>query len=150
MSPRQLYGIETEFYAHELASIVVWIGFLQWKHEHGIHEDREPILEKLTNIEHGDAILRYDDHGNSFEPEWPKADFIIGNPPFVGGNFIRAELGDKYVNDVFEVYAGRVEPFADLVCYWFEKARACIEMAKSTRAGLLKLKPLEAARTARF
>jgi type II restriction/modification system DNA methylase subunit YeeA len=31
VSPSQLYGIETEFYAHELASVVVWIGFLQWK-----------------------------------------------------------------------------------------------------------------------
>jgi type II restriction/modification system DNA methylase subunit YeeA len=42
VSPSQLFGIETEFYAHELASIVVWIGFLQWKHEHGITDDREP------------------------------------------------------------------------------------------------------------
>ena len=61
VSPAQLYGIETEFYAHELASIVVWIGFLQWKYEHGVAEDREPILEKLSNIEHADAILRYDE-----------------------------------------------------------------------------------------
>jgi type II restriction/modification system DNA methylase subunit YeeA len=132
-----LYGIETEFYARELASIVVWIGFLQWKHERRVEEDREPVLQKLDTIEHGDAILRYDDKGNPNEPEWPKADFIIGNPPFVGGNRIRAELGDQYVNDLFKVYKQRVRPAADLVCYWFEKARACIVHNPKTRAGLL-------------
>jgi type II restriction/modification system DNA methylase subunit YeeA len=137
VSPSQLYGIETEFYAHELASVVVWIGFLQWKHEHGVLEDREPILEKLTNIEHGDAILRYEADGEPYEPEWPKADFIIGNPPFVGGNRVRAELGDTYVDDLFQTYSGRVGPFADLVCYWFEKARNCIEKNPTLRAGLL-------------
>ena len=30
--PRQLFGIETNEYAHELASAVVWIGYLQWKY----------------------------------------------------------------------------------------------------------------------
>ncbi|MEX2236469.1 MAG: DNA methyltransferase [Dehalococcoidia bacterium] len=34
--PRQLYGIEKNEYAHELASIVVWIGYLQWKYKNGI------------------------------------------------------------------------------------------------------------------
>jgi len=137
VSPTQLFGIETEFYAHELASIVVWIGFLQWKHEHAIREDREPILEKLSNIEHADAILRWDADGKPYEPEWPKADFIIGNPPFVGGNRIRNELGDKYVDDLFSLYASRVGPFADLVCYWFEKARGCLGKRTSLRVGLL-------------
>ena len=138
VSPSQLYGIEIEFYAHELASVVVWIGFLQWKHEHGVLEDREPILEKLNNIEHDDAILRYDAEGRIYEPEWPKADFVIGNPPFLGGNRVRAELGDRYVDSLFELYQARVEPFADFVCYWFEKARAAIEQAETyMRVGLL-------------
>ncbi len=57
-----------------------------------VREDREPILEKLTNIEHGDAILRYDAEGKAYEPEWPKADFIVGNPPFLGGKRMRSEL----------------------------------------------------------
>ena len=92
VSPSQLYGIETEFYAHELAWVVVGMGFLQWKHEHAEREDKEPILQKLKNIEHGDAILRYDDEGKPYEPEWPKADFIVGNPPFLGDKKMRAEL----------------------------------------------------------
>ena len=137
VSPSQLYGIEVEFYAHELASIVVWIGFLQWKHEHGVHEDREPILQKLDNIEHADAIMRYDAEGKPYEPEWPEAEYIVGNPPFLGGNKIRRDLGDRYVTDLFALYSDRVPSFADLVCYWFEKARAQIESGGSERAGLL-------------
>ena len=145
VSPSQLFGIETEFYAHELASIVVWIGFLQWKHEHGITEDREPILQKLDNIKNADAIMCYDTsnksrahpHGKPYEPTWPDADFIIGNPPFLGGKSLRRELGDEYVDDLFELFRGRVKAESDLVVYWFEKARAKIESRKTIRAGLL-------------
>ena len=137
VSPSQLYGIETEFYAHELASVVVWIGFLQWKHEHGVREDREPILEKLTNIAHDDAIMRRDQSGKVFEPEWPKADFIIGNPPFLGDKKMRGELGDEYVDNLRKLYDERVPGGADLVTFWFEKARAQIENGLAKRAGLL-------------
>ncbi|MGD0630433.1 MAG: DNA methyltransferase, partial [Terracidiphilus sp.] len=143
VSPSQLFGIETEFYAHELASIVVWIGFLQWKHEHTIQEDREPILEKLSNIEHGDAILRYDAEGKPYEPEWPKADFIIGNPPFLGGKRLRRELGDKYVDDLFALYAGRVPHEVDLVTYWFSKSFAEVK-SNRTRVGLLATQAIRA------
>jgi type II restriction/modification system DNA methylase subunit YeeA len=138
VSPTQLFGIETEFYAHELASIVVWIGFLQWKHEHGIIDDREPILQKLENIEHADAILRYDEQTTQpYEPTWPQADFIIGNPPFLGGKLLRRELGDKYVDDLFELYKGRVRAESDLVVYWFEKARHQLAISSVDRVGLL-------------
>jgi type II restriction/modification system DNA methylase subunit YeeA len=137
VSPRQLFGIETEFYAHELASVVVWIGFLQWKHEHAVHDDREPILEKLSNIENGDAILRYDAEDKPYEPEWPKAEFIVGNPPFLGDKKMRSELNDQYVDDLRKLYDERVPGGADLVTYWFEKARYQIESGRTTRVGLL-------------
>ena len=43
--PRQLYGIEIDPYAHQLASIVVWIGYLQWEFQNGISFANEiPIL----------------------------------------------------------------------------------------------------------
>ena len=56
--PQQLFGLETNIYAQELASVVVWIGYLQWLNEHGIGWPVEPILRKLDNIQHRDAILR--------------------------------------------------------------------------------------------
>ena len=64
-------------------------------------------------------------------------DVIVGNPPFLGGNKIRTELGDEYVEALFKLYEGRVPAFADLVCYWFEKARAQIAAGKAKRVGLL-------------
>jgi type II restriction/modification system DNA methylase subunit YeeA len=135
--PSQLYGLETNVYAHELASVVVWIGYLQWLNDHGIGWPKEPILRKLDNIQHRDAILTHDADGKPVEPTWPEAEFIIGNPPFLGGNRIRQELGDAYVEQLFEVYDNRVPHFADLVCYWFEKAHKQIEASKCKRAGLL-------------
>ena len=42
--PSQLFGLETNIYAQELASVVVWIGYLQWLNEHGIGWPTEPIL----------------------------------------------------------------------------------------------------------
>ena len=135
--PGQLFGIEIDFYAHEIASIVVWIGFLQWKHDHGIKDEKEPLLQKLTNIEHADTILRYDTDGKLYEPTWPEADYIIGNPPFLGGKLLRRELGDPYVDALFNLYRGRVKAESDLVVYWFEKARRQLKDNHVDRVGLL-------------
>jgi len=137
VSPRQLYGIEKDFFAHELASTVVWIGYLQWRFEHSMGEPKEPVLEKLDNIRLGDAVLAYDDNGKLYEPEWQEADFIVGNPPFLGGKFLRRELGDRYVDDLFRLFEGRVKAESDLAVYWFEKARASLEAGSAKRAGLL-------------
>jgi type II restriction/modification system DNA methylase subunit YeeA len=135
--PSQLYGIEINVYAQELASVVVWIGYLQWLNQNGIGLPTEPILRKLDNIQHCDAILARDAKGKPEEPEWPEVDCIIGNPPFLGGKRLRTELGDDYVDALFAVYADRVPAEADLVTYWFEKARAQIEAHRAKRAGLL-------------
>jgi type II restriction/modification system DNA methylase subunit YeeA len=117
--------------------VVVWIGYLQWLHEHGMGLPEEPILRKLDNIQFRDAILASDAEGSYVESEWPNTDFIIGNPPFLGGKRLRSELGDSYVDALFRVYQGRVPPEADLVAYWFEKARGMIEQKRARRAGLL-------------
>jgi type II restriction/modification system DNA methylase subunit YeeA len=134
--PSQLYGLEINVYAHELASVVVWIGYIQWLHDNGFGMPPEPILERLTNIERRDAVLQYED-GRPVEPEWPESDVVIGNPPFLGGKKLRAELGDHYVEDLFKVYDHLVAREADLVVYWFEKTRKLISEGKAKRAGLL-------------
>jgi SAM-dependent methyltransferase len=137
VGPEQLHGIEINLYAHELASIVVWIGYIQWLHDNGFGQPSDPILKPLHTIERMDAILAYDAKGRPVEPEWPAADVIIGNPPFLGGNRVRRALGDDRVNALFHLYDGRVPRFADLVCYWFEHARAAIAEGRAKRAGLL-------------
>jgi hypothetical protein len=146
VSPAQLHGIEINTYAYELAQTTIWIGYIQWWRDHGFGLPAEPILKPLDAIRQMDAILAGDrsqetggrDQGaGAREPEWPAVDVIVGNPPFLGGNRIRKELGDEYVDALFKLYEGRVPAFADLVCYWFEKARAQIAAGKAKRVGLL-------------
>ncbi|MCH8816966.1 MAG: class I SAM-dependent DNA methyltransferase [Chloroflexi bacterium] len=138
--PRQLFGIEKDPYAHRIASIVVWIGYLQWKRRNGRRfDDETPILQPLENIHQIDAIVDQSDPDHPAEPDWPDADVIVGNPPFIGSQFLRREL-DKdgpYVDPLFAVWDGRVRHDADICCYWFEKARAMVETGRAKRAGLL-------------
>ena len=141
VGPSQLYGIEINPYAHDLAQMTVWIGWLQWIRVNGFGFPADPILRPLSeNIRLMDAIIaKSSDPAGSepVEPDWPAVDFIIGNPPFLGGNRIRQELGNAYVESMFALYKNRVPAFADLCCYWFEKARAHIEQGCCKRAGLL-------------
>lgn len=137
VNPAQLFGIELNDYAHELAQATVWIGWIQWLHENGYGFPSQPILKRLDNIMNMDAILSFDAEGNPVKPEWPEADVIVGNPPFLGGKLLRTGLKDKYVNSLFELYDEQVERQSDLVCYWFERARAFIEEGKVKRAGLI-------------
>ncbi|MCY2987336.1 MAG: class I SAM-dependent DNA methyltransferase [Planctomycetota bacterium] len=135
--PMQLHGIEINPYAQQLAQVVIWIGFLQWMRDNGFTPPRNPVLEPIESIRRMDAILDLTDPDNPKEPEWPAADFIVGNPPFLGGKMLRMNLGDKYVDAVFQVWDGRVPRESDLCCYWFEKSRRQIEDTKCNRAGLL-------------
>lgn len=137
VGPAQLFGIEINAYAHELAQTTVWIGYIQWLRENGFGMQARPILKRLDNIKQIDAILAYDPKGGPIEPAWAEADVIVGNPPFLGGKLLRTALGDNYVDDLFKVYDRRVPREADLVTYWFEKARARIEQGEVKRAGFL-------------
>jgi type II restriction/modification system DNA methylase subunit YeeA len=69
---------------------------------------------------------------------------IIGNPPFLGGKRLRTGLGDAYVEALFHLYEGRVPPEADLVTYWFEKARGLVESKRAKRVGLLATQSIRA------
>ena len=133
IGPANVKGIEINPYAAELARVSVWIGEIQWMRRNGFSEARDPILKPLDTIECRDAILTPDDA----EPDWPEADVVIGNPPFLGGKLLITHLGEDYVSRMFANYAGRVPAEADLVCYWFEKAGRQIAAGKATRAGLV-------------
>lgn len=157
VSPANVLGIELNPYAAELARVTVWIGEIQWMLAHGYAPKKDPILAKLDHIECRDAILEImlglditirDKEGNIIgtegrviisetEPDWPPVDAIVGNPPFLGDKKMLAELGKDYPRALRHLYHGRVPGGADLVTYWFEKARAHIEQGKASRAGLV-------------
>ena len=133
IGPENLLGIEINPFAAELARVSLWIGEIQWMLNHGFALSRSPILRNLDNIQLRDAILNPD----GTEPEWPEADAIVGNPPFLGDKKMLAALGDGYVKRLRSLYQGRVPGGADLVTYWFAKARAQIEAGKVRLAGLV-------------
>ena len=133
VGPESVHGIEINPYAAELARVTVWIGEIQWMLEHGRSLSRNPVLRPLDTIECRDALLNPD----GTEAEWPKADVIVGNPPFLGGSKKRGQLGDAYFLALNAVYADHVPGGADLVCYWFEKARAQIAAGCCHAAGLV-------------
>ncbi len=135
--PSQLHGLEINGYARKLAQTVVWIGYLQWMIDNGFLGQPDPVLEPLETIRLQDALLDLSDPEQPKEAEWPEAEFIIGNPPFLGDKKMRGELSSAYIDALWKVFRGRVPPGADLVCYFLEKARAEIEMGRAGRAGLL-------------
>ena len=137
VQPEQMLGLEVNHYAAGLARTALWIGYIQWHQANGFPYTQRPILTPLDTIRQTDAILDLNDPANPAEPEWPPAEFIAGNPPFLGGKLLRTGLSDDYVDLLFKQYDGRILAEADLVCYWFEKARAMIKAGTVKRAGLL-------------
>ena len=71
---------------------------------------------------------------------------MVGNPPFVGDKKMRAELGDAYTEALRAAYKGRVPGGADLVCYWFERARAEMAAGRLQRAGLVSTNSIRGGR----
>ena len=112
----------------------------------GYDFSRSPVLNALPGIVEQDAIL---DPVTGQEPAWPPVDVIVGNPPFLGSKFHLRRLGGSYVQKLRAVYAGRVPPGADLVCYWFEKARAGAAGGEVRRVGLLATKSIANAEPSR-
>ena len=133
IGPANVKGLEINPYAAELARVSVWIGEIQWMRRNGFYESRNPILKPLDTIECRDAILT----PAGTEPDWPEADVMIGNPPFLGGGLQSRILDQNYVFQLRRAYSGRVPGGADIVCYWFAKAGKQIEAGSATRAGLV-------------
>ncbi|MBK5963667.1 SAM-dependent methyltransferase, partial [Thiocystis minor] len=133
VGPENVLGLELNPYAAELARVTVWIGEIQWMLNHGFSLSKNPILKPLDTIRQQDAIVNAD----GTEPAWPEADVIVGNPPFLGDKKMLGAMGEEYVKRVRKLYQGRIPGGADLVTYWFEKARAQIEAGRVRYAGLV-------------
>lgn len=136
ITPRQVKGIEINAYAQQLAQAAIWIGYLQWLNANGFGWS-EPVLAPLDSVEHKDALLTFHEDGTVTETEWPKAEFIIGNPPFLGNYRMRSELGDEYVAHLYRIFRGRLPNGSDLCCYFFERGRAQLAEGEAKRVGLL-------------
>jgi type II restriction/modification system DNA methylase subunit YeeA len=131
--PQNVLGMEVNPYAAELARVTIWIGQLQWLLAHGYSIQQHPILQPLNQIDCQDAVMT----AAGLEPAWPAADLIVGNPPFLGDKKMISVLGEDYVTQLRRLYRGRVPGGADLVTYWFEKARTQLEKGEAKAVGLV-------------
>jgi hypothetical protein len=67
---------------------------------------------------------------------WPQADFIVGNPPFIGAASMRAALGDGYVQALRGAWP-EVPESADFVMFWWHHAAAQVAAGHTRRMGLI-------------
>lgn len=114
-------GIEYDGFAVELAKVTLWMGHKLAVEEIGADEATLP-LAKLDGIVNGDAL----------KVEWPRADAIIGNPPFHGAKLLRRVLGDQYVDWLDSEFKCGLK---DYCVYWYRLAHDRLEPGK--RAGLV-------------
>jgi hypothetical protein len=83
---QNIRGIEIDGFAVALARVTLWMGHKLAVDELGLSEATLPLAD-LSGIQVADAL----------RIEWPRADAIIGNPPFHGTKQLRSVLGDEYV-----------------------------------------------------
>ncbi|UVF20827.1 class I SAM-dependent DNA methyltransferase [Microvirga terrae] len=142
VDPHQFLGLELNPRAAAIAELVVWIGYLQQHYRNRTGHPSEPILRAFENINFGrrqgyDAVLTWDGYpvphvvekdGKRVEtyptarrPAWPDAEFIVGNPPFIGGKDLRARLGDTYTEALWSAHR-HMNDSADFVMYWWDRA----------------------------
>ena len=95
-----------------------------------------PSWTTSTGVECRDAAI-VNAGETTRKAHWPDADYIIGNPPFLGASNMLDELGDDYTGLLRQTYRNELDGAVDLCCYWFEQARAQIAAGKARRAGLL-------------
>lgn len=79
------------------------------------------------------AILDFD---KARPREWPAADFIVGNPPFIGASRMRDALGDGYVETLWDIYPKMPES-ADFVMFWWHKAATIAQGGGVRRFGFI-------------
>lgn len=111
--------------------------------------------------EEGEPITRWDGHTTKTHPvtglevpdetaqttvydyidpkpaNWPEADFIVGNPPFVGNKRMRVILGDGYTEALRNAYKNAVSDTSDFVMYWWYKAAQYLVSEKAKRFGFI-------------
>ena len=144
IGPHNMLGIDIDPFAADLTRMSLWIGHIQWNIERNIDTTRDPVLGRADQIECRDAILAEDEAGNPVPAEWPEAEFVVGNPPFLGSKKMRMELGDDYVDRLRLGWSDSISGLADLCVYWHEQARRHISDNPSRRAGLLATQAIRA------
>lgn len=110
------YGLDINPFAVEIAKVTMMLAKKLSSDELNDAPDVLPLDNLDGSIRHADAL---------FAP-WPKADAIVGNPPYLGRRKMVNDLGAVYTNKVTEAHP-KVSGVADFVCYWFPLAHDALE-----------------------
>jgi len=121
---KNFYGIDTNGFGLELAKIALSLGRKLSADEFNIVDQVLPFENLETNFSDKDAILN----------DWPEADVIIGNPPYLAKNKMLNEFGQQYLDAIREKMP-EVSGYADYCVYWFRKAHDSLKVGG--RAGLV-------------
>lgn len=145
VKPERFFGLEVNRRAVEIAELVLWLGYIQWHLRTRPTDLPQPVLGSRDHVREQDALLTWDGYPdkklklhlgrlvagpegretylfpNARRPEWPAADYIVGNPPFIGGKDTRGRLGSDYAEALWGAYP-HVNPSADFVMYWWDRA----------------------------
>lgn len=73
---------------------------------------------------------------NPRKATWPAANYVVGNPPFIGASTMRAALGDGYVDALRKTWAD-VPESADFVMFWWHNAATLTRQGSLQRFGLI-------------
>lgn len=114
--PRNFHGIEVNARAAAIAQLVLWLGYIRWQLRNG-GQVSDPVLEDVQSIVTGDALLT----PSGARTPWPEAEFIIGNPPFIGGKDLRGRLPAGMAEALWRAYP-KMPRAADYVLYWWARA----------------------------
>jgi len=101
----------------------------------GISMKVSPTTGELIPDETGRATVYL--YENPRKADWPEADYIIGNPPFIGDKAMRRSLGDGYVDALREAFKGVLPESADFVMYWWHIAADKVRHSCTDRFGFI-------------
>lgn len=133
---KQFFGIDINPFAVELAKVTLMLG------KELAHRERREILrgaegelgldyDTTLPLDNLDENVRWDD---ALFCDWPQADAIIGNPPYLGSRYIAKEHGHDYARKLYERFPG-VPKMADYCTHWFRLAHD--RLPEGGRSGLV-------------
>ncbi|MBE0540019.1 MAG: class I SAM-dependent DNA methyltransferase, partial [Verrucomicrobia bacterium] len=142
LSAQNFYGLDILPFAIEIAKVTMMIARKLAIDELHISEPPLPLDNLDQNFIAADALLTPE----GLPAQWPKADVIIGNPPYLGSRYLAKEHGYEYVRKVHALFPD-VPKMADYCVYWFRRAHdhlpACTPNdSVAGRAGLVGTKTI--------
>jgi hypothetical protein len=126
VQPENFFGIDVNPLAVEIAKVTMMLGKKLSADEFGDSGGVLPLDNLDAAIVGADALFS----------TWPRADVIIGNPPYIGNRKMTEDLGAEYVGRLRERFGPK--GVADFVTYWFPKAHD--HLPEGARAGFVATK----------